>query len=90
MGEQALARQEEYSSEDLYRSFFRYALDLLFEHKSGYRIGFGWAMCPVCDQMFGENAEGKPSAGTRCAEHLNKTCPGILRPIEWADLRTEK
>lgn len=80
--DQALARLEDYDSEDVYRSFYRYADDLLFTG-----VGFGWAVCPVCGQMFGENSEGASAVGTKCASHLNKTCPGVLRPITWDDLK---
>lgn len=78
--------REAYGGESVYRSFFRYALDLLFESPPSYRIGFGWAVCPVCGRMFGETPDGRSSVGARCADLYPADCPGVLRKLEWADL----
>lgn len=88
--DQALHLANEYESENLYRSFYRYAVDLLFDCSVNRYIGFGWAVCPVCGTMFGETPDGVSSVGTPCATHLNKECPGILRPIEWGDLQPQE
>lgn len=80
---------EVYDTENLYRAFFRYAPDLLFQQR-GVRLGFGWAICPVCGDMYGRRADGVEAAGTRCDAHgLRPNCPGVLRPITWADLRPD-
>lgn len=86
--EQALCRTEKYSSEDIYRSFFRYADDLLFK-RNGLRIGFGWAVCPKCGTMVGETLDGESAVGKTCDWKVGK-CGGILRPLEWSDLSPEK
>ena len=83
--EQALARLTEYDGENIYRSFYRYADDLLFDSTT-MRIGWGWAVCPVCDQMIGEGIDEQSAVGTTCASHLNTKCPGVLRAITWDDL----
>lgn len=84
--EQALGRLDQYEGENVYRSFYRYADDLLFERTPGARIGFGWAVCPVCGQMLGEGVDGHSQIGTPCNSHINKKCPGVLRALEWSDL----
>lgn len=84
---QALFRLADYSSENVYRSFYRYADDLLFDRSTKPRIGWGWAVCPVCDQMIGEGTEGQSAVGTPCASHLHNECAGILRAITWDDLQ---
>lgn len=77
---------EAYESERIYRAFFRYAVDLLFQSPPGYRICFGWAVCPACGQMFGDMPDGRSAVGLRCADLYPKDCAGVLRPLEWSDL----
>lgn len=80
---------EEYSEEDIYRSFFRYANDLLFDRSRGYRVGFGWTVCPVCGLMIGENMMGESLLGKRCSEVYPRgegRCEGIFRELTWEDL----
>lgn len=92
MERQIAASLSEYDGEDMYRSFFRYAYDLLFDQSNGYRLGFGWVICPECGQMVGSTYKGDgvyvSNAGQPCAKHgIGKPdCVGILRPIEWSDL----
>lgn len=76
--------REQYG-DGMHTAFFRYALDLLFDG-SDYRIGGGWAVCPVCGDMYGRRANGVDSIGEPCGDHLRKDCPGILRPLEWSDI----
>lgn len=89
MGRQIVEPLRERYGDGMYRAFFRYALDLLFEQRSGYQIGHGWAVCPECGRMAGD-PEGHSFVGRRCAEllHLRAEgpCAGVLRPLEWADL----
>lgn len=74
-----------YGDSALFRSFFRYALDLLFD-SSVYEIGSDWAVCPECGQMVGIRLD--PASGRPCnSAGLGKPgCQGVLRPIQWSDL----
>lgn len=78
-----------YGSDALFRSFFRYALDLLFDC-SVYEIGSDWAVCPECGQMVGIRLHS--AAGLPCSSAgLGKpACSGILRPIQWNDLERKE
>jgi hypothetical protein len=77
-----------YGSESIFRSYFRYAVDLLFDG-----LGVEWAVCDVCGQMLGGHlgADGsyKSVAGQPCASHLGRECSGILRPLKWEDLQRQ-
>lgn len=81
MCRQSLAKLEDYEPENIYRSFFRYAHDLLFDPNPNAVIGFGWHICPKCGTMRGGNKEFL--AREPCME---TKCDGILRKIEWGDL----
>ena len=89
MARQALELDANYG-EDLYRSFFRYAHDLLFYERSGVRIGFGWVVCDVCGQMIGRGSRDDSNrlSGEPCAAHgIGKPgCTGVFRPLQWSDL----
>ena len=75
-----------YSDEDIYRSFFRYANDLLFD-RSTYKIGFGWVVCDTCKVMVGETVQGDSYLNHKCSEIFDyKKCPGTFRPLTWGDL----
>jgi len=76
------------TDEPMYRGFFRYAVDLLFDLSTGYKIGFGWAVCPVCGRMFGATMNGQSHIGTRCMDNIagRPNCEGVMRPLEWSDL----
>lgn len=82
---QALSRANKYSSENIYRSFFRYADDLLFKRDTK-RIGWGWVVCSKCGQMVGETLDGKSDLGKPCKYGV-KDCKGIYRRLKWSDLR---
>jgi hypothetical protein len=73
---------QEWEKEDIYRSFFRYATDLLFA-KNEYRIGAGWGVCPKCGTMLGETLDGKTSIGNPCIR-----CGETLRALSWEDLKS--
>lgn len=63
-----------FDGEDIYRSFFRYADDLLF----GTEIGSGWRVCPN-GHMFASNL-------TDLSAETCSICKGAMRAITWADL----
>jgi hypothetical protein len=89
MLEQALREAEKgYDQEDIYRSFFRYALDLLFDG-SVYRIGKNWMVCPVCGTMLGGRGDGSTVEGQVCHEAYGLArgkCEGVFRRLTWDDL----
>lgn len=87
-----------YSREDIYRSYYRYATDLLFESKGDLRIGFGWVVCTGCMEMWAAGdhvsqqwkfSEGRPCTGWG---HLpeDRTCKGVYRLLTWDDLKPVK
>lgn len=90
MARQALELDTDYG-DTLYRSFFRYAHDLLFHERSGVRIGFGWVVCDTCGQMIGRRLRDNNNylLGKPCAAHgMGKSnCTGVFRAIQWSDLR---
>lgn len=91
MAHQAMHATQEYDDENLSRTFFRYARDLLFE-RNGYRmIGSAWVVCPVCGAMYGELVSGETSEGMRCDMKPggDRGCSGVLRPLEWGDLTAD-
>lgn len=84
---------EQHTSENIYRAFFRYAVDLLFQ-KSGFDIRTGWAVCDKCGQMIGASAgdeirDERTLVGTKCSERLPGKCDGVLRALEWKDLEPQ-
>lgn len=78
--------ESEYPDDALYRAFFRYATDLLFEKNGFEMIGSDWVVCPICGTMYA--IKTKSFIGNKCTDHpLGKPdCPGILRKLEWNDL----
>lgn len=79
-GAQALAGVDaDYTSEDVYRSFYRYADDLLFDTGKHPMIGSGWWVCDADGTMLGGHPDG--SHTVMCFK-----CNGPLRPITWADM----
>lgn len=77
---------DKYSDEDVYRVFYRYANDLLFD-SSKYEIGSNWLVCPVCGDMWGTNGD-HIKEGMKCTDgpRRNTKCDGVLRKLEWSDL----
>lgn len=69
-----------YTSENIYRAFFRYATDLLFDG-----VGSQWAVCDQCGEMLG-TIEGQASKiGEPCAPPFG--CGnGVMRKPQWKDL----
>ncbi|MCB0257355.1 MAG: hypothetical protein KDI55_26840 [Anaerolineae bacterium] len=71
----------EWEVESLYRSFYRYAEDLLFDCSKHEQLGKNWAVCPKCGTMLGSADHfGKP-----CWDTSN--CDGIMRPLTWDDMK---
>ncbi len=76
---------EQHESENIYRAFFRYAVDLLFSPS----LGFSWTACNGCKVFLGDEGQSP--------EHrsLDKPCPEcarhnrhfIRRRLEWRDLQ---
>lgn len=65
--------EEKYSSEDVYRAFFRYAVDLLFTPE----LGHGWNICEKGHML--ANVNGSPMS--TCSQ-----CKRPMRRIEWRDI----
>jgi hypothetical protein len=86
MVNQALEIAKITDAEEQYRSFWRYAVDLLFTEPKGLQIGFGWSVCPKCGVMVGRSGDGKMAAGNRCNYPASETCDGIMRLLTWEDL----
>ena len=75
-----------YDSENLYREFFRHAVDLLFDERHAY-TGSGWCVCQECGVVLGRGRGGKSIEGKICGEVMpDPSCAGILRKYTWADL----
>lgn len=74
-----------YGAEQIFRSFFRYAGDLLFDG-----LGLEWAVCDKCGQMIGghlgEDGSYTSIAGQSCSSFLRDKCSGTFRPLTWEDL----
>ena len=89
-GGKALAKVEQalapYPGEPAYRSFFRYATDLLFDG-----LGSGWMVCDKCDCMTaGVTAADRPKDCASCRMKV-KSEPGVpVRPLRWSDLKPKK
>jgi hypothetical protein len=66
--------------EQIYRAFFRYANDLLFDPNHGFR----WMACDSCDNFIGPGGRDAPLP-TKCGTAKCKGAP--LRPLCWDDLR---
>lgn len=66
--------KEQYDDEQVYRAFFRYADDLLFEG-----VGSDWQVCDSCGEMTG--AIAGMASSVECWR-----CKTPKRPLTWADL----
>ena len=85
MSRQVLAPiHAQYDESDIYRSFFRYATDLLFDQSMPIRTGSGWMICPVCGTMTG-NPDRSPDIGEAC--RMTRNCTGITRALILDDLK---
>jgi hypothetical protein len=82
MSRQILEPLDRYG-EAIYRRFFRYAYDLLFD-QTNFKIGFDWQVCPMCGVMLGSgHDEGRP------CEMGKPGCTGIMRKLTWDDLKPD-
>jgi hypothetical protein len=72
--------ERRFDSESIYRSFYRYAVDLLFRPD----LGFGWHICTVdgCGEMIGRDDPSRPVPVC----HTHGDTP--MRPIVWNDLQS--
>jgi hypothetical protein len=75
---------KEYDGENLYRAFYRYATDLLFD-ASKYDIGFKWVICSECGEMTPTSHVEERYLDKRCT--LTNKCKGTLRRLTWDDLK---
>jgi hypothetical protein len=88
---QAQARPLGYESDSVYRSFFRYTDDLLFDG-----LGSGWLVCDRCSLMVALMGPRWGSAGAvgegdrSCPDCARKGVESTMRPIGWEDLRPSK
>lgn len=82
-GDQALEKYEP-MSEDIYRAFFRYADDLLFEG-----VGSNWRVCERGHMLARLPDEPPPTSCTIC-EHEMGRGPSPMRPLVWADLEPSR
>lgn len=83
-GEQAYAAVTGgFTEENIYRSYYRYADDLLFDTSKHPMIGSGWYVCATDGQMIGRSLAGDPPSSCR-------TCGGPMRPLIWDDLNPGK
>lgn len=80
MCEAVVSRVErQFNSEDVYRAFFRYAVDLLF----GPEFGSGWRVCPK-GHMLGDTPT---TEGARRSHRVCSLCDAPMRDIEWRDIQ---
>lgn len=75
----AVSPQDDKRREQIYRMFYRYADDLLFDISKHPMIGNGWVVCPVDGEMSAP-APGYPSR-SECFK-----CRGPMRPLTWDDM----
>lgn len=82
-----------YSSEAIWRSFYRPAVDLLWKDNPPIILTTGWAICPKCGQMVGTSRRLHESAhGKVCKDAMSFSpdCDGILRPMTWEDMKIKE
>jgi hypothetical protein len=84
--------EKKYSSENIYRSFYRPAVDLLWKDNGQIELTTKWAVCPVCGNWVGKALHGQDDRwGKRCGDvGLGDKCNGILRPMTWDDVKIEE
>lgn len=82
---------KKYSSENIWRSFYRPYIDLLWKDKGNIILTTHWAVCPVCKNMLGNgNIENQPDLFGKICSEVNpfgaKDCHGVLRPMVIDDI----
>jgi hypothetical protein len=75
-----------YCNEDFYRSFYRYADELLFETPP--RSTLRWSVCTACNNVFGyREGEEKSLTGEVHRKRITwSECEGVFRAYRWKDL----
>lgn len=73
---------EKYEAGDIYRAFFRYAVDLLFTPELGGR----WTACDGCQHFYGSIGDDESMVGKPCLDCSHQGRHSIRRPLEWKDL----
>jgi hypothetical protein len=72
-----------FDSENIYRAYFRYAVDLLFSPE----LGFGWTACDGCLNLYGDGPGNKDKMlGNPCPDCARKGKHHIRRLLKWSDL----
>lgn len=77
----------DHEAEDVYRSFFRMAKDLLFRDPA---VQTGWVVCPKCKDIVARKGPGVKNPlipGSHCEGLRKPGCKGILRAYRWSDLK---
>lgn len=88
MGEQALAAADaNHAEEATYDTFYRYAVDLLFEDKPELALHSYWSVCPKCHDMLGSRRKADDCSGKVHKDVTMGQCDGVMRPLTWHDLR---
>ena len=74
---------QQYSVEDIFRSYFRYADDLLFTG-----VGFGWVVCGKCGRCVAKEAAVEECIGKKCVDliGLDPSCDGVIEKLDWKHL----
>lgn len=87
--EQAIGKVEGgIDDETIYRSYFRYVDDLLFD-ATKYEIGASWSVCDGCGTMVSDKPDRY--VGKSCHDKGllgDKGCTGTFRKLEWPDMAT--
>jgi len=77
-----------YEAEDIYRSYFRLAVDPLFKVST---VKTGWLKCTKCKDIVARaNGPNALHPGSSCADLRNKGCKGLLRALRLSDIKEEK
>lgn len=71
---------DKYDSESVYRSFYRYAISLLFNVPDKEK----WVVCSECGAMYSPGELDKPCGIFPSGK---KDCKGTLRALNWSDLK---
>lgn len=88
-GRQALAAAEQdFDDESIYFSFFQMANNILFEDKGNLQVGNGMVVCASCGMTVGLSSDEPLPVGRKCQDlRPSGACEGILRKIDWQDLK---
>lgn len=81
---------KDHDRENLYRNFFRYAIDFLFEDRE-VSIRPAWTVCPTCNAVsanayFDKPRKLIPGSVHKDVSRIHPDCDGVLRAYTWKDL----